>query len=72
MNESEEKRKPLEDFGRSVGRALGDLDRESERLITYINDEVVPAVRQHSTRALRVAARELERFAEYMEQNQKK
>ncbi len=72
MNESEEKRKPFEDLGRSVGRALGDLDRESERLITYINDEVVPAVRQHSTRALRVAARELERFAEYMEQNQKK
>ncbi len=72
MNESEEKRKPFEDFGRSVGRALSDLDKESERLITYINDEVVPAVRQHSTRALRVAARELERFADYMEQTQQK
>ncbi len=62
----------MEDVGRKVGKAIGDLDKEAERLITYLNDEVVPAVRQHSTRALRTAARELARVADYMDRKQKK
>jgi hypothetical protein len=44
------------------------LDDEVEKLIDYINDEVVPQVRQHSSRALRIAADKLARFADYMEE----
>jgi hypothetical protein len=38
-------------------------------LITYLNEEVVPAVRQHSTKALRIAAEKLTHLADYMEKN---
>lgn len=46
------------------------LDDEVEKLITYINDDVVPQVRQHSSRALRIAADKLARFADYMEERE--
>jgi hypothetical protein len=61
-NESDRKnRTSFEDMGRK-------LDDEVEKLIDYINDEVVPQVRQHSSRALRIAADKLARFADYMEE----
>ncbi len=72
MTEQNKRRGPLGGVGEKVGRTLADLDRESERLISYLNDEVVPAIRKHSTQGLRTAARELARFADYMEQTQKK
>jgi len=37
-----------------------------------LNDEVVPAVRQHSTKALRVAAEKLTGLADYMEKHSPK
>lgn len=55
---------PFENAGRK-------LEEESERLITYLNDEVVPAIRQGSSRALRAAADRLSRLAEYMERNRR-
>jgi hypothetical protein len=48
------------------------MERESERMITYLNDEVVPAIRQGSTRALRTAAEQLNRLAEYMDRNRRR
>jgi hypothetical protein len=45
------------------------LEKECTEVIRYLNDEVVPAVRQHSTRALRTAAEKLEELANYMEQH---
>jgi hypothetical protein len=36
-------------------------------LVVYLNDEVVPAVRAHSSKALRVAAGKLAEFADYLE-----
>jgi hypothetical protein len=61
-NESDRKsRTSFEDMGRK-------MDEEVEKLISYINDEVVPQVRQHSSRALRIAADKLARFADYMEE----
>jgi hypothetical protein len=56
--------KPLEDLGRRV-------DSEIEQMISYINNEVVPAVRGQSSRALRTAAEKLSKFADYMEQHRK-
>jgi hypothetical protein len=62
----------FDDVGRKVGRAVADLDKEAERLVAYLNEEVVPAVRKHSSQALRTAAKELARAADYMERTQKK
>jgi hypothetical protein len=75
--QNEENRKPpLDELGRKIGKNLGDakrnLEEESEKLIAYLNDEVVPAVRQGSSRALRTAAEKLSRLAEYLEQNRSK
>jgi len=75
--QNEENRKTsLDDLGRKIGKNLGDakrnLEEESEKLIGYLNDEVVPAIRQGSSRALRTAAEKLSQLAEYMEQNRSK
>ncbi len=56
-----------DDLGRAIGSAAGQVEHETERLVTYINNEVVPAVRGHSSRALRTAAEKLARFADYID-----
>jgi hypothetical protein len=40
---------------------------EVKRVIAYLNDEVVPEVRQGSSRALRAAAAQLEKLAEHLD-----
>ena len=66
---SEPKNRPFEErVSQAMHEAAGRLDRESEKLITYLNDEVVPAVREHSSRGLRVAAEKLAKFADFMDQ----
>ena len=70
----------MNDFGRKVEEASSRvnktisevaerLEKESTEVIQYLNDEVVPAVRTHSTKAMRIAAEKLTRLADYMEQN---
>jgi len=63
----------FERFGRKLDEEFGDaarkIEQESERVITYLNNEVVPAIRNHSSKALRVAAEQLQRLAEYMDRN---
>jgi len=59
----------MNDFNRKVEEATERLEKETAEFVKYLNDEVVPAVRQHSTKALRVAAEKLTKLAEYMEQN---
>ena len=54
---------------KSVAEAAERLEKETAEFINYLNDEVVPAVRQHSTKALRVAADKMARLADYMDQN---
>lgn len=60
-------------FGRKLdaefGEAAEKFEREKEKVITYLNNEVVPAIRTHSTKALRVAAEQLNRLAEYMDKS---
>ena len=71
-----ERKASLNDLGRKIGKNLGNAKRnveeESEKLIAYLNDEVVPAIRQGSSRALRTAAEKLSQLAEYMEQTRSK
>jgi hypothetical protein len=64
----------FENFGRKMDQELGDaaqrLEQESERLITYINNELVPAIRNKSSKALRMTAEQLHKLAEKMEKQQ--
>jgi len=58
-----------------VNKAVNDtaerVEKEATEFIKYLNDEVVPAVRQHSTKALRIAAEKMTELANYMEQHSK-
>ncbi len=58
-----------ERMGRKVGETTERLEQEANQFIKYLNDEVVPAVRQHSTKALRVAAQKMQDLADYMDQH---
>jgi hypothetical protein len=67
---------PFERIGRKIDEELGSaaekIEREGERVIAYLNNEVVPSIRNHSSKALRVAAEKLSRLAEYMENDRSK
>jgi len=54
-------------FNRSVASIAETLEKETAELVTYLNDEVVPVVRTHSSKALRTAAGKLAEFADYLE-----
>jgi glutamyl-tRNA reductase len=56
----------------SVAEAAERLEKETAELIKYLNAEVVPAVRQHSTKGLRVAAERLSRLADYLDETRQK
>jgi hypothetical protein len=62
MREEEKKPRPasMEDVGRRV-------DEEIEGMIRWFNNEVVPSVRQHSSRALRTASEKLSQLADHMD-----
>ena len=55
--------------GKTVGETTERIEKEANDFIKYLNDEVVPAVRQHSTKALRVAAQKMQELANYMEKH---
>jgi len=63
----------FEQFGRKidarVGEALPRVEEEVKKVIAYLNDEVVPQVRQNSSQALKVAAEHLQRLAEHLDKN---
>jgi hypothetical protein len=56
-------------FNRAVSEATERLEREATEFVKYVNDSVVPNVRQQSTKALRMAAEKLQQLANYMEQH---
>ena len=73
-SERDSKRKgSFEHLGRRLDEEFGDaarkVEKESERVISYLNDEVVPSIRKGSSKALRVAAEQLHKLAEYMDKN---
>jgi hypothetical protein len=55
--------------GQTINEAAERLEKEIPEFIKYLNDEVVPAVRTHSTKALRTASQKLTELADYMEQH---
>jgi hypothetical protein len=54
-------------FNRSVENIADTLEKETASLAIYLNDEVIPAVRTHSSKALRTAAGKLSAFADFLE-----
>lgn len=76
MENEKNRTSSMEDFGAKVGRSIGEaanqLEKESDRLISYINSEVVPAIRGESTSALRTAAEKLQQFADYLDDQKRK
>jgi hypothetical protein len=64
-------RRPFTTAGQKLDDVIGDaaqrIEEETKQLIAYINDEVVPMVRQHSTKGLRIASDKLKELADYME-----
>jgi hypothetical protein len=65
----------FENFGRKVDAQFGKIgpriDDEVNPVITYLNDQVVPQVRQNSSSALRAAAEQLARLADHLDQGRK-
>lgn len=59
-------------FNRSVANIAETLEKETANIVTYLNDEVVPAVRSHSSKAVRTAAEKLAQFADFLESQRKK
>jgi glutamyl-tRNA reductase len=59
----------MTDFKGKIDEASERIEKESAEFVQYLNNEVVPAVRQHSTKALRIAAEKLAKLADYMDQH---
>ncbi len=59
-------------LNQSIHEVTANFEKETAELVDYLNQEVVPAVRQHSTKALRIAAEKLARLADYMETHPEK
>jgi hypothetical protein len=62
----------FENFGRKVDAQFGKvgprIEDEVKRVIGYLNDQVVPQVRQNSSSALRAAAEQLARLADHLDE----
>ncbi len=56
---------------KGVANAAERLEKESSDFIQYLNNEVVPAVRNGSTKALRTAAQKLHQLADFMDESKK-
>ena len=61
----------VEDAGQRIGRSLRDkkVASETEKLISYLNDEVVPAIRKGSSQAIRVASKRMNDLADFLEKH---
>jgi hypothetical protein len=56
---------------KTVSETAERLEKESTELIAYLNKEVVPAVRDQSSKALRIAAEKLQQMADFMDESKK-
>ena len=65
----------VEEAGARVNQTVADvadrMEREAAELIAYLNNELVPAIRTHSTKALRVAAEKLGKMADYLDEQKR-
>ncbi len=63
----------LRNFGRKVEEKLTEtmprVEEEVRRVVAYLNDEVVPGVRENSSKALRTASEQLAKLADQLDRN---
>jgi hypothetical protein len=68
--------RPFSTAGERLDDMLGDttkrIEEQTQTLIAYINDELVPAIRDHSSAALRIASEKLTQAAEMMEASKRR
>ena len=68
-------RSRFESFGRKLDERFGNVgpkvEEEIRKVISYLNDEVVPEVRRNSSSALRTASEHLGRLADHLERSGK-
>jgi hypothetical protein len=61
----------FENVGRKLDEQFGGfsdkMEEEVRKVVDYLNDRVVPEVRQNSSKALRVAAEQLGRLADHLD-----
>lgn len=76
MNEQNRNARRFQTAGERLDDMLGDastrIEEETQQLIKYINDELVPAIRQHSSNALRIASEKLQQAADHMDSSKQK
>lgn len=75
MTEDKNPRRPFQTAGERLDDLLGDasarIEEETQLLIKYINDELVPAIRQGSTKALRMASEKLTKAADHIDSSKR-
>ena len=57
-----------ERWERQLREAAAHVEEDVRRVVTYINDEVVPDIRKNGSQALRCAAAELQKLAQHMDE----
>lgn len=67
--------RPFQTAGKKLDDVFGDaskrIEEETQTLITYINNELVPAIREHSSYGLRIASEKLKQAADMMDAGKK-
>ncbi len=73
MAQNTDPRSRLRNAGRKLDQKLSQaerrIQRELDEVITYLDQEVIPNIRDHSSRSLRSIAEKLNHVAEYMDKN---
>lgn len=68
MNRAGERvRAGVDELNKSFSEAAPQLQKDADEFIQYLNDHVVPAVRNRSAEAMRIAAEKLHKLAEQFE-----
>jgi hypothetical protein len=67
--------RPFQTAGAKLDDVFGDaskrIEEETKTLIAYINNELVPAIREHSSTGLRIASEKLKQAADRMDAGKK-
>ncbi len=65
----------FENMGRKLDEHFGGcgdrIEEDVKRVITYLNEKVVPEVKENSSKALRIAAEQLARLADHLDRARK-
>lgn len=56
-------------LNQSIAEVTARLEKETTELITHLNDQVVPKVREHSSKGLRAASEKMAQLADYIEKH---